>query len=103
MFAAALSSQREVIGSRCFVSLIAPIKYLQVDCFVIVRVVDASLPMSCSRHALRHRETVEISGARGVNAQSINFLSKSQSIIELIDLRVCALQPRQIITRLIIL
>jgi hypothetical protein len=101
MPAATLSSQRELIGSRCFVSLIAPIKILQVDCSVIGRVASGSVPCSASRNAMRHRETVENSGARGVNEETINFVTKSDSITELSDLRVCALQRGEIVNELI--
>jgi len=46
--------------------------------------------MWCNRNDWRHRQTVEGSGIKGVNAETINLLSKSQSLTALIGLRVCA-------------
>jgi hypothetical protein len=41
-----------------------------------------------------HPDTVEISDPMGVNAESVNFVTKTGIIIRVIELRVCALQRR---------
>jgi hypothetical protein len=48
-----------------------------------------------------HPDTVEISDPMGVNAESVNFVTKTGIIIRVIELRVCALQRRQSINELI--
>jgi hypothetical protein len=50
----------------------------------------------------QHPDTVEISDPMGVNAESVNFVTKIGIIIDVIELRVCALQRHQSIIRLII-
>ena len=46
--------------------------------------------------------TVEFSGPRGVNAESLNIVTKNDLIIYLIGTRICGRPGGQIINRLII-